>query len=160
MTRVGQDVDAFCGRCKLSLAHTVLAMVGSTIARVRCNTCTNEHSFRGAASSTPRRSETRAAPAKVTVSFQETLAQRDLSAARLYSPKTTFAADEVILHASFGYGIVSAVREDKVDVTFKAFEKTLVHGRAEGQAGRTEPLRPPRPPPDDSAATQEDREKE
>ena len=44
--RVGGEVDAFCTRCKMSLAHTILAMVGTRIARVRCNTCGGDHAFR------------------------------------------------------------------------------------------------------------------
>ena len=31
------------------LAHTILAMVGPKIVRVRCNTCGGDHAFRGAA---------------------------------------------------------------------------------------------------------------
>jgi hypothetical protein len=37
--RVGGEVDAFCSSCKLVLGHTILAMVGERIAKVRCNTC-------------------------------------------------------------------------------------------------------------------------
>ena len=35
--RVGGEVDATCTRCKMELAHTILAMVGPKIIRVRCN---------------------------------------------------------------------------------------------------------------------------
>jgi hypothetical protein len=42
---------------------------------------------------------------------------------------TTFQVDELITHPTFGLGIVRAVRQDKVDVAFKASERTLVHGR-------------------------------
>lgn len=44
--RVGGEVDAACTKCKMLLGHTILAMVGSRIARVRCNTCQGEHNFR------------------------------------------------------------------------------------------------------------------
>src|SRR2546430_15525379 len=46
--RVGGDIDAWCTRCKMNLGHTILAMVGTRPARVRCNTCQGEHNFRGA----------------------------------------------------------------------------------------------------------------
>lgn len=49
--------------------------------------------------------------------------------ARAYSPSVTFQVDELITHPAFGLGIVQAVRRDKVDVAFKASERTLVHGR-------------------------------
>ena len=37
--RVGSNVDSWCGKCKLMLAHTVEAMVGAQPKRVNCNTC-------------------------------------------------------------------------------------------------------------------------
>jgi len=45
--------------------------------------------------------------------------------------------DDLISHPVFGLGIVRAVRRDKVDVAFKASERTLIHARARAgtQAG-------------------------
>jgi hypothetical protein len=135
--KVGGEVDAYCTKCRMTLAHTVLAMLGSKIARVRCNTCGGDHSFRGAPGAAPRSS----APAnakrttkaeKIVISFQEQLASKDLASARVYNIRDTYAADEVINHPTFGLGIVTAVRADKVEVAFKADAKTLVHGRGGG----------------------------
>src|SRR5205085_2292266 len=139
--RVGGEVDAFCTKCELLLAHTVLAMVGPKIIRVRCETCKAEHAYRGqvipkgAAKARAKRSASDA-PAKVVIGFEERLKSVDLTKARAYSPKESFALEEVMNHPTFGYGIVNAVRGDKVDVAFKAFEKTLLHKRPDGQAAR------------------------
>lgn len=149
--KVGGEVDAFCGRCKMTLAHTILAMVGSKIARVRCNTCGGDHAFRGAAAPggrapTPR--APKAAPVeKVVLSFQDQLAGKDLSQARPYSPKETYGKDDLVTHPQFGYGLVSAVRADKVEVSFKGAQRTLVHGRAGAPAEK------PRFNPPKAAAT-------
>jgi methylglyoxal synthase len=43
---VGKDVLSYCGKCKLTLSHTVTAMTGTTIAKVQCNTCKAIHGFR------------------------------------------------------------------------------------------------------------------
>ncbi len=43
---VGGDIDAFCSRCKLDLGHTVVAMVGSRVVQVICNTCGSHHRYR------------------------------------------------------------------------------------------------------------------
>jgi hypothetical protein len=44
--RPGDDVDAYCTRCKRDLTHTVLAMATDDLPeRVRCNTCGSEHRF-------------------------------------------------------------------------------------------------------------------
>ena len=139
-TRVGGDVDSFCGKCKFVLAHTILAMVGKTIARVRCNTCGTDHAFRrapGVAAPTPTRTNSR--PSRVVVSFAEQIEARGVNTARAYSPVATFQVDELITHPTFGLGIVRAVRRDKVDVAFKAAERTLIHGRAAAAGGPESP---------------------
>ncbi len=141
--KVGGEVDAFCTRCKLSLAHTILAMVGTKIARVRCNTCGGDHAYRSApgttdrpaASSSSRGTSSRAStpradkPEKVVISFEEQLAGKDVANAPKYSPKDTYQVDQVIQHPTFGLGLVTAVRGDKVDIAFKSESKTLVHSR-------------------------------
>jgi len=129
-TRVGGEVDGFCGRCKMVLAHTVLAMVGKAVARVRCNTCMTDHAYRrapGTAAPTPARSGSR--PTRVVIGFDAQVEAKGAASARAYSPRTTFQVDELISHPTFGLGIVRAVRQDKVDVAFKAAERTLIHGR-------------------------------
>src|SRR5271169_1982132 len=82
-TRAGGEVDALCGKCKLVLAHTVLAMVGKTIARVRCNTCGTDHAFRRApgAAASPTGSRT-SRPARVVVSFAAQIEARGAETAR------------------------------------------------------------------------------
>src|SRR5215475_1176125 len=63
--RVGGEVDATCTRCRMELAHTILAMVGQKIARVRCNTCGSDHVYRGTQSaSRSAAARTRAASAE------------------------------------------------------------------------------------------------
>ncbi len=140
--KVGGEVDAFCNKCKMELAHTILAMVEPKIIRVKCNTCGGEHAYRGPQQTAknsfaaPRR---RAAPTgeKVLVSFAKQMEGQDPATARPYNPKTTYVKEALIEHPTFGLGIVTTVRLDKVDVTFKAFEKTLVHSRGgEGQGTR------------------------
>jgi hypothetical protein len=130
----------------MTLAHTILAMVGTKIARVRCNTCGGDHAYRTEGGTPAARSKTPTTPRatredRVIISFQEQLAAKDVANARTYSPKDTYRADEVIRHPTFGLGIVKAVRSDKVDVAFKADEKTLVHGR--GGSGAKPTYQPP-----------------
>ena len=144
--KVGGEVDAFCTRCRLTLAHTILAMVGTKIARVRCNTCNGDHAFRSAPGITDKpspsarasggtsgtkapRASRPTAEEKIIISFEEQLAGKDIANAPRYSPKDTYKPEQVIQHPTFGLGLVTAVRGDKVDITFKSETKTLVHGR-------------------------------
>jgi hypothetical protein len=131
--KTGGEVDAFCTKCQLTLAHTILAMVGTKIARVRCNTCNKDHAMRaapGASKARTAKPKARSTKAeRVVISFEERLGGRDPSGARAYSPRERYVADDVINHPTFGLGIVTVVRPDKIDIDFKTSQKTLVHGR-------------------------------
>ena len=49
---------------------------------------------------------------------------------RRYAPTVLLAAGDVLDHATFGRGFVSAVKAPgKVEVTFRTGVKTLVHGK-------------------------------
>jgi hypothetical protein len=128
--KAGSEVDTMCNKCELKLAHTVIAVVGTRIARVRCNTCQTEHAYRdGTAKPRAARAKKASAPAKVVISFAERLERKPGRKPTPYSTKHTFVAEEIVEHPTFGLGIVNTVREDKIDVAFKAFEKTLIHGK-------------------------------
>jgi len=44
--RVGDDIDDYCSRCKLSTNHSVVSMLEEEVKKVRCRTCNNEHNYR------------------------------------------------------------------------------------------------------------------
>jgi hypothetical protein len=50
--------------------------------------------------------------------------------------------DQVIQHPTFGLGLVTAIRGDKADITFKSEAKTLVHGRG-GSTSERPAFQPP-----------------
>jgi hypothetical protein len=102
--------------------------------KVECNTCHAVHRFRdppGTARASPARSST-PRPAKAPpVPFEDLLAARNAAGARRYSPKESFAVDEVVDHPTFGRGFVTAVRDaGKIEITFRSDVKVLVHRRA------------------------------
>lgn len=131
----------------MNLAHTIIAMVVQKVVKVKCNTCGNEHNYRGVqplvkptsfaapkkAASSAGRSSTSASKSTspvVVISWDEQFRGKDLSQARKYSPRETFKVDDVLDHPVFGLGLVRAVRGDKVEVGFKQEDKVLVHGKA------------------------------
>lgn len=137
-TRVGGEIDAHCGKCELNLAHTIIAMVGPKVVKVKCNTCGNEHQYRGTqplvkatSFAAPRKPSAAAKPrsAVVKMTWEDQFAGKDLARAKKYSPRETFLMDDVIDHPTFGIGLVIGVRVDKVDVSFKQDTKTLIHGK-------------------------------
>jgi len=46
MPRLGDEVDDYCSRCKLTTDHRVVSMEGEEVSKVRCRTCDYEHNYR------------------------------------------------------------------------------------------------------------------
>jgi hypothetical protein len=137
--KLGGNVDAWCGKCKMMLAHTIEAMVGDKPARVHCNTCKSQHSYKASAPSgttrkarsgqdgegpTPRQTKTR------TSKYQSLLNASSSAAAKTYSPQEKYEPGDVLEHPTFGRGVTTAVKDGtKIEVLFESGSKTLVHGR-------------------------------
>jgi hypothetical protein len=135
MIKVGGEVDAFCTKCELTLAHTIHAVVGGKPVKVECNTCHGVHRYRGSAGggAAPRPAAKGERPARAraeVVPFETLLAGKRVGDARPYSVKRAYAVDDVVDHPTFGRGFVSAVRDGgKIEVTFRSEVKLLVHAR-------------------------------
>ena len=138
---VGRDIDSWCTRCKLMLAHTVEAMIGGKITRVHCNTCGSQHAYRPhppgdlsresrcrppGSRDAPRVPRRRRARADKYVTL---LSGRDTGSARARTRRRIgFAPNDLILHPSFGLGVVMTLKDrTKIDVMFREGVKTLLH---------------------------------
>jgi hypothetical protein len=132
--RPGSNVDSWCGKCKMMLAHTVEAMVGDKPARVHCNTCKSQHSYRpnppgSGATRQPRKREPGSGPGRVT-RYQSLLKNKDTAGAKSYSVKDRYELGDVLEHPIFGYGVATAVKDgNKIEVLFESGSKVLIHGR-------------------------------
>ena len=129
--RVGGDVDAWCNRCQLVLAHTIHAIVDGKIRRVHCNTCKQQHAFRGQAPGEKVQTKIRRADARPRASgYDELLAGRGAADAEPYSSQRRFATGAVVAHPVFGLGVVTDTRDGrKIEVSFRAGHRTLAQGR-------------------------------
>jgi hypothetical protein len=132
MVKVGGEIDTFCNRCELTLAHTVIAVMGGKPVKVECNTCHSVHRWRdggGRGAGPASGGGARAARPKATEGFDALLASKR-AAPTAYSPKRLYSVDDVVDHPIFGRGFVSALRDGgKIEVTFRSDVKLLVHGR-------------------------------
>ena len=45
-SRLGDDIDDFCVKCKRVMNHAVVSLLGDQPAKVRCRTCHSDHDFR------------------------------------------------------------------------------------------------------------------
>ena len=125
----GQEIDDQCTKCKLLLAHTIVAMDGESVLKVECNTCHSVHKYRGKKAKSSRAKSTKKTTVKV-VPFEQLIAGKDLSRATRYKISMALAQDEIIDHAKFGLGIVTHVMGDnKVEVEFSEGSRILVHNR-------------------------------
>ncbi|MGD9764328.1 MAG: hypothetical protein AB7V27_11480 [Candidatus Binatia bacterium] len=130
---VGKDVDSWCTRCKLILAHTIEAVSGGRITRVHCNTCGGQHAYRASVPGTSKsgaakRSRTGRPTAAHPADHATLLRGRDPSTARHYSPSDRFAEGDLIQHDTFGVGVVTARKDvNKIEVSFADGAKVLLH---------------------------------
>jgi hypothetical protein len=132
---VGEDVEAWCTKCRLELDHTIIAIVDNLPKRVECNTCRGKHNFRTKPSGAGR-TKTKSPGRKVKsleAKYNEHLSRLtdgDLSTAKKYSISGTFKKDEIIDHSKFGIGIVlSIVKTNKVETLFKDGPRLLIQNQ-------------------------------
>jgi hypothetical protein len=45
-SRLGDDIDDFCVKCKRVMNHLVVSLLNDEPAKVRCRTCHSDHDFR------------------------------------------------------------------------------------------------------------------
>lgn len=159
---VGRDCDAWCSKCKLDLAHTIVAMVGGRPKQVKCNTCGTWHAYhppkdpalrprslgtaRSSSSREPRERAPRAprvpAPPRSAVRaearWQEALAGATAEP-RPYDVRASFAPGDVVDHPKFGRGVVTRIEPPKkAHVVFRDDERTLLMGHGAAPAGATQ----------------------
>lgn len=139
--KAGDEVDSKCTKCKMVLAHTIVAMVGEQIARVKCNTCGGEHAYRppptaSEATAKRRRAERKAAAASATSTvataedYPNLIKGHDISQPVKYSLKIQLSANDVIDHPKFGIGLVTELKEgNKALVAFPEGGRILAYGR-------------------------------
>jgi hypothetical protein len=125
--RVGDDVQAYCGRCKAERVHLVAAMKSDTVpAQVICRTCQTRHVFRAAAaaSASPKRER----PAVRSVGRRQVAAGGPNDPPpRPYSAKEAYHVGALVEHPKYGVGRVEESRGTKIDVRFGTEVRTLIH---------------------------------
>jgi hypothetical protein len=160
----GDDVEAWCTRCRMNLNHRVIAVVGSLIQRAQCLTCGGDHKYyppkyekgergqtvvvRGSASgkgsskvSSGDRSRKSAPKTAERAAGEWTTFMQDLeegSELRNYAASEAFRAGEFIRHPIFGEGkVLDIVGAEKMEVVFREGRKILLCNRAQSRSVAT-----------------------
>jgi hypothetical protein len=122
----GDNVASYCMKCKLALDHTVVAMEGTAVVKVKCRTCGSSHKFRDPAEvkkpRTPRKKEDSVKTAETLweVSLAETKGKE-----RVYDMSGKYRIGDVVLHTTFGKGVVRKLYLNKCDMLFKDKERLM-----------------------------------
>ena len=131
----GKEVLSYCGKCKLPLGHTIVAMKDThTIGKVKCNTCQAVHMYKDPATKSKRAksSSTTTRKRKKAISVNDLWIEEMGKAAGKsvkYTIRETFEVGDILDHKSFGPGIVQNLVDDKIEVLFQHEIKLLVHGK-------------------------------
>jgi hypothetical protein len=129
---VGKDTLTYCGKCKLDLAHVIVAMDGATPAKVQCKTCRSTHNYKRkvlASIRTPKTKTAKIPKPKTSADWERRLTERTTKVNLDYSPKEKYKMGDCLMHSKFGLGLVEEVKVNgKIIVLFREGEVTLVHG--------------------------------
>ena len=148
----GMEMDYRCTRCKLVLAHTVLAAVKGIPVQLRCNTCMTDRKYRKPTTASKRSTTRRAAakePARETAGELSVKRKQDtdgaaqsawsakLESARSagaeslkYDTKQDHPIGSLVKHPKFGVGLSErTLNPQRVVVLFEDGERMLVQNR-------------------------------
>ena len=85
--RLGDVIDDYCVKCKQIMNHSVVSIVGTDPAKVRCRTCYNDHDYRHEQAPPPKVDSRKAAL------FNEVLAKVQPAAAGAEEPEVEAEAE-------------------------------------------------------------------
>ena len=125
---VGQNIDSYCGKCKLNLDHTIMAMDGETMAKVRCKSCGSSHKFKNPfdlqkiCKSKVKKGVSVETTAKII--WEAGLAEAK-GKERDYSIAEKYRVGDIVNHHTFGKGVVMKLYPNKCDMLFKDRERLM-----------------------------------
>ena len=142
---VGKNIDAFCLRCQLTMAHIVLYEVGGQVRGVKCKTCGAEHRYHGPtpekrrfAPAVRRNGGGAAAPRPKVVRPADARQWEARNAAITpdvvvwdYKLTECYEKGDVISHPFFGRGFAESITADGMEVLFREGRKQMAMNRPE-----------------------------
>jgi hypothetical protein len=124
----GKSIESYCTKCKLNRDHTIMAMDGEAVAKVRCKTCGGLHKFRGLADDRtirkPRTTKNSGEEATAKIIWETGLAEAK-GEERDYEMSAKYRVGDVVNHHMFGKGIVMKLYTHKCDMLFKDKERLM-----------------------------------
>ncbi|NOZ60789.1 MAG: hypothetical protein GXO74_03825 [Calditrichaeota bacterium] len=139
---IGQEIEAYCGKCKTDTIHLITTATDKKITKVMCKTCMSYHQFRKPkATAKAKSSDNKKAASKTIAKVKKPRARRDkwtrilnnaeAESAIEYAIGDSYDVETAIHHQKFGLGIVKNVIDSrKIEVLFHDGEKILAQNMA------------------------------
>jgi len=124
----GENVSAYCTKCRLISDHVIIVIGGDgeTLEKVKCRTCGSAHKYRPTADVKPGKAIKKKEDA---IKSAELLWKSCLAEARgkerVYEMSGKYHIGDVVLHNTFGKGVVRKIYFNKCDVLFKDKERLM-----------------------------------
>ncbi len=130
--KVGKDIEAYCGKCKIDTLHVITSLDDDKIEKVMCKECNAYHKFRApkqnsepakakAAIAKPKKRRTRRDK------WTRLLEKSDSQSATEYIMSENYELATAINHKNFGLGVVKNVIDSrKIEVLFGDGARVLV----------------------------------
>ncbi len=134
---VGKEVLSQCNKCKLTLAHIIVTMKANVPQKVMCKTCKATHTYKDPSAAKVKTTvakmvkKAKGHGRKVTESVEELWNKAMTKATSTpvdYSMKASFQTGDVIIHPTFGNGVVEKlIDNNKIEILFQDDYRTLMH---------------------------------
>ncbi len=122
----GENIASYCTKCKLVLDHSIIAMDGETIVKVKCRTCGSAHKYRSAADvKTPRTARKKENAVKTAEALWESCLTEAKGKERAYDMAGKYRIGDIVLHTTFGKGVVRKLYFNKCNVLFRDKERLM-----------------------------------
>jgi hypothetical protein len=124
----GENVPAYCSKCKADTDHIIVAMSddGETIVKVKCRTCGGAHKYRTSADMKAGKIAKKKEDAvKSAELFWESCLAEARGKERTYEMSGKYRIGDVVLHNTFGKGVVRKLYLNKCDVLFRDKERLM-----------------------------------
>lgn len=141
---VGKSFYAECKKCGTDRYHTVLALPTEATAKLKCEVCGSQKTWKAPKAPSARKPNTsglvaaRAARAKATetarasahtAEYETLLKNAESNPPQSYTMKGKFEKDHKLNHPKFGLGVIRVAHPDKIEVVFVDEVRSLVHNR-------------------------------
>ncbi len=129
----GAEILSFCGKCKLPLAHTIIAMKkNGSVGKCECKTCGALHLYRDPDKPKKPRAKAKATKKESAESIWNTAMAGASEPAKAYAMTAEFAMGDLVDHPTFGKGVVEElIDHNKIKMVFETGEKILIHTKAQ-----------------------------